>query len=96
MALRAQQRRSCAMNLCTSRRWMRARAGALVLAAVCEDVRVDADAAADGDVDEPPCTYPPQPDRLSHIHAAGAISTQRGTTRARRRASASVASVVDG
>ena len=57
---------------------------------------VDADAAADGDVDEPPCTYLPQPDRVNHIHAAGVISTQRGTTRVRRRASASVTSVVDG
>ena len=37
--------------LCTSKLWVRARAGALalVLAAVCEDVRADVDAAADGD-----------------------------------------------
>ena len=42
---------------------MRARVGALVLAAVREDVCADADAAADGDVDEPPFTCPSQPDR---------------------------------
>ena len=40
--------------LCTSNLRVRARAGALVLAAVREDVRADANAAADSDVDEPP------------------------------------------
>ena len=42
---------------------MRARAVALVLAAVREDACADVDVAADGDVDEPPFTCPSQPDR---------------------------------
>ena len=33
-----------------------------------EDVRADVDAAADGDVDEPPCTCPSQPDRCGWCH----------------------------
>ena len=50
VALRAQQHRSCVMILCTSRLWVRVRAGALVLVA-CEDARADGDAAEDGDMD---------------------------------------------
>ena len=46
MVLCAQQHRSSMMIMCTSRLWMRARAGALVLAAMREDVCADADAAA--------------------------------------------------
>ena len=49
MALRAQQLRSCVMIVSPSRLWVRALAGALVLAA-CEDVRADGDAAEDGDI----------------------------------------------
>ena len=66
MAPRAQQHRSCVMIVCTSRLWARARAGALVLAAVRENVRADAVAVADSDVDVPPCTCPSQPDGSGH------------------------------
>ena len=47
---------------------MRERAGALVLAAVREDVRADGDATADGDMDESPCTCPSQPGRSGRCH----------------------------
>ena len=46
-------------GLCSSRLWARARAGVLVLAAVCEDVRADADAAADGDATQRSRIKPP-------------------------------------
>ena len=62
---------------------VRVRASALVLAAVREDVRADARAAADSNVDEPP-------------HACRrSLPTQRGMVRVRRRASVSVMSVSD-
>ena len=70
--------------LCTSRLRVRVRAGALVLAAVREDVRSDAKGAADSDVDEPPHT------------CRHSLPTQRGMVRVRHRESVSVASVSDG
>ena len=48
MALRAQQHRSCVMIVSPSGLWVRARAGAWVLA-VCEDEHADGDAAEDDD-----------------------------------------------
>ena len=68
VALRAQQHRSCAMIGSTRRLWVRARAGALVLAAVREDVHADGDAAADGDMNESPCMCSSQPDRSGRCH----------------------------
>ena len=50
VALRAQQYCSCVMIVSPSGLWVRARAGAWVLA-VCEDRRADGDATEDGDVD---------------------------------------------
>ena len=42
---------------------MRARAGASTLTAMYEDASADADVVAYGDADEPPFTWPSQPDR---------------------------------
>ena len=51
----AQQHCSCAMIVSPSRLWVRAQAGAWVLA-VCEDECANGDAAADDDVNYSPCT----------------------------------------
>ena len=67
MALRVQKHRPCVIILCTSRLWVHAQAGALVLAAVREHVRADANAAADSDVDEPPCTCPHLAGPVRHL-----------------------------
>ena len=80
-------------GLCTSRLWARARAGVLVLAVVRKGVRPDADAAADGNVDEDGIG---RRARVYHSQIVRIVSTQRGTTRHRRRASVSVASAVNG
>ena len=56
MALRAQQHCFCVMFVSPSRLWVRARAGAWMLA-VCEDERADGNAAEDGGVDWSPCTW---------------------------------------
>ena len=56
VALRAQQHCFCVMFVSPSRLWVRARAGAWMLA-VCEDERADGNAAEDGGVDWSPCTW---------------------------------------
>ena len=80
-------------GLCTSWLWARARAGVLVLAVVHEGVRPDADAAEDGNVDEDGIG---RRARVYHSQVVRIVATQRGTTRLRRRASASVTSAVNG
>ena len=56
VAFRAQRHHSGVMIVSPSRLWVRARAGALVLA-VCEDERADGDMAEDGGVEQSPCTW---------------------------------------
>ena len=77
----AQQHRSCVMVYVPVGCGVRARAGVLVLAAVREGVRADADAAADGNVDEPPCTCLSQPDRVGRSHAGGGDESQASRQR---------------
>ena len=54
---------------CTSKLRMRARAGASALAAMRKDACVNADVAADGDADEPPFTWPSQPDHRHGVRS---------------------------
>ena len=68
VALCAQQHHSCTMVLCTRRLWMRARAGASALAAMYEDAGAYADVVADGNADDPPFSWPSQPDHSGHHH----------------------------